>query len=65
MRVDFEPIGRRVVCEEGMTLLEAAQKAGVMLSAVCGGEGTCGQCGVCIMDSLSPIDMFIRNVSLQ
>jgi uncharacterized 2Fe-2S/4Fe-4S cluster protein (DUF4445 family) len=50
MRIDFEPIGRRVVCEEGMTLLEAAQKAGVVLSAVCGGEGTCGQCGVCIME---------------
>ena len=48
--VDFEPIGRRVNCETGATLLEAAQRAGVMLSAVCGGEGSCGRCIVRVMD---------------
>jgi uncharacterized 2Fe-2S/4Fe-4S cluster protein (DUF4445 family) len=50
MQVDFEPIGRRVICESGTTLLEAAQKAGVMLTAICGGEGSCGRCIVRIME---------------
>jgi uncharacterized 2Fe-2S/4Fe-4S cluster protein (DUF4445 family) len=50
MQVDFEPIGRRVICEAGTTLLEAAQKAGVMLTAICGGEGSCGRCVVRIME---------------
>ena len=47
--VDFEPIGRRVFCEPGTSLLEAAQRAGVMLAAICGGEGTCGRCVVRVM----------------
>ncbi len=39
--VDFEPIGRRVECTPEETLLEAAHSAGIMLNAVCGGEGIC------------------------
>jgi uncharacterized 2Fe-2S/4Fe-4S cluster protein (DUF4445 family) len=50
MQVDFEPVGKRVICESGTTLLEAAQKAGVMLTAICGGEGSCGRCIVRIME---------------
>ncbi|MCX5807082.1 MAG: ASKHA domain-containing protein [Proteobacteria bacterium] len=50
MQVDFEPIGKRVICEGGTTLLEAAQKAGVMLTAICGGEGSCGRCIVRVME---------------
>jgi uncharacterized 2Fe-2S/4Fe-4S cluster protein (DUF4445 family) len=50
MQVDFEPIGKRVICEGGSTLLEAAQKAGVMLTSICGGEGSCGRCVVRVMD---------------
>lgn len=49
-QVDFEPIGKRVTCEPGASLLEAAQKAGVMLTAVCGGEGTCGRCLVRVIE---------------
>jgi uncharacterized 2Fe-2S/4Fe-4S cluster protein (DUF4445 family) len=56
MQVDFEPIGKRVICENGSTLLEAAQKAGVMLTSVCGGEGSCGKCVVRVMDGdVSPL----------
>ncbi len=47
--IDFEPIGRRIECETGATLLDAAQRAGVMLTAVCGGEGSCGRCIVRVM----------------
>jgi len=48
-QVDFEPIGRRVTCNAGATLLDAAQEAGVMLTAICGGEGSCGHCIVRVM----------------
>jgi uncharacterized 2Fe-2S/4Fe-4S cluster protein (DUF4445 family) len=44
--VAFQPIGRHVQAEPGDTLLEAAQDAGVAISAVCGGVGVCGDCRV-------------------
>jgi uncharacterized 2Fe-2S/4Fe-4S cluster protein (DUF4445 family) len=47
--VDFEPIGRRIRIEPGTTLLDAAQRAGVLLTAICGGEGSCGRCIVRVM----------------
>jgi len=49
-QVDFEPIGRRALCEPGLTILEIARRAGVQLAAVCGGVGTCGQCKVQIRE---------------
>ena len=51
MRSDvvFQPIGRRVEVQVGATLLEAAQDAGVALSAVCGGVGVCGDCRVRVL----------------
>lgn len=55
--VDFEPIGRRVEAGEGETILQAAQRGGIGLAAVCGGGGTCGRCRVQIVSGkVSPID---------
>ncbi|MCJ7548235.1 MAG: 2Fe-2S iron-sulfur cluster-binding protein, partial [Anaerolineae bacterium] len=52
--VDLEPVGRRAAVSAGMTLLGAAQGAGVEIAAVCGGSGTCGKCRVqCIEGKLS------------
>jgi len=48
-QVDFEPIGRRIRVEPGTTLLDAAQRAGVLLTSICGGEGSCGRCIVRVM----------------
>jgi uncharacterized 2Fe-2S/4Fe-4S cluster protein (DUF4445 family) len=47
--VDFQPVGRRTHCQPGDSLLDAAQRAGVMLNATCGGEGVCGKCVVRVM----------------
>ncbi len=47
--VDFEPVGRRIPCEPGETVLSAAQRAGILLNATCGGEGSCGRCIVHLM----------------
>lgn len=49
LEVDFEPIGRRVPCDIGDSILEAARRAGVVLNATCGGEGVCGRCIVRVM----------------
>ncbi len=52
--VDLQPVGRRMLVESGLTLLEAAQRAGIGLAAVCGGAGSCGKCRVqCIEGKLS------------
>jgi uncharacterized 2Fe-2S/4Fe-4S cluster protein (DUF4445 family) len=53
----FQPVGRRVDSEAGETLLEAAQRAGVALSAVCGGGGVCGDCRVRVLSgAVSPVN---------
>lgn len=44
--VTFEPSGRTVWVAPGTTALVAARKAGVDVVATCGGRGTCGACGV-------------------
>jgi uncharacterized 2Fe-2S/4Fe-4S cluster protein (DUF4445 family) len=40
----FEPSGLKIEVPEGTTLLEAARKAEVYLSSICGGDGYCGKC---------------------
>jgi uncharacterized 2Fe-2S/4Fe-4S cluster protein (DUF4445 family) len=47
--IDFEPMGQRITCENGESILDAAQRGGVMLAAVCGGAGICKRCMVRIM----------------
>ncbi len=52
----FQPIGRRITVSPGTTLLEAAQAAGVALSAVCGGAGICADCRVRVSsEHITPI----------
>jgi len=48
-KIDLEPIGSRTEISGEQTLLQAAQKAGVHLAAVCGGAGVCGKCRVRII----------------
>lgn len=46
--VTFQPLGRRVTVSAGTTLLEAGRRAGLLLSAACGGVGICGRCRVSV-----------------
>ncbi len=46
--VHFEPSGLKLQVPAGTFLLEAAQKAGVYLTSICGGDGYCGKCKVVI-----------------
>ena len=50
VEVDFQPIGKHVEVDPGTTILEAAQEAGVGISAICGGAGSCDACRVRLDD---------------
>ena len=57
-RIDLEPIGRRVEVEPGVTLLGAAQMAGVELVSICGGVGTCEGCRIRLVKGrLTPLTL--------
>lgn len=45
-KVIFQPAGRRGEIEEGTTILNAAQRLGVDLEALCGDKKVCGKCKV-------------------
>jgi len=51
--VQFEPSGIKVKVPSGTTLLEAAHRAGIYLSSICGGDGYCGKCKVIINEGRS------------
>jgi uncharacterized 2Fe-2S/4Fe-4S cluster protein (DUF4445 family) len=44
--VTFLPDGKEVEVEAGITLMQAAEKAGVYINSLCGGKGVCGKCRV-------------------
>jgi uncharacterized 2Fe-2S/4Fe-4S cluster protein (DUF4445 family) len=44
--ITFQPQGRHISIHSGVTLLEAAGQAGIILNAVCGGRGICRKCMV-------------------
>ncbi|MFZ2149190.1 MAG: ASKHA domain-containing protein [Sedimentisphaerales bacterium] len=46
--VRFEPSGLKIKVPVGTVLLDAAHKAGIYLSSICGGDGYCGKCKVII-----------------
>lgn len=52
--VRFEPSGLKIEVPKGTVLLEAAHKAGIYLSSICGGDGYCGKCKV-IVDHSSQV----------
>lgn len=46
IKVDFQPIGKRVIVSSENSILDAARQAGIELTSTCGGEGKCGQCRI-------------------
>jgi uncharacterized 2Fe-2S/4Fe-4S cluster protein (DUF4445 family) len=49
-KVTFLPEGQTVEVESGVTIMEAAEKGGVFINSLCGGEGVCGKCRVQVID---------------
>src|SRR4030042_4426052 len=55
-RVVFLPDNIEVEVEEGTTLLEAAEKAGVYINSLCGGQGLCGECRLQVVSGKAKAD---------
>lgn len=54
--IDFEPVGRRVLCQEEANIYEVARDAGIGLDSFCGGKGTCGKCRIRVVSGqVSPL----------
>lgn len=50
-RVVFEPDDKEVLIHRGATLVEAASRAGIILTTACGGKGSCRKCAVKLQPS--------------
>ncbi len=55
-RVTFLPEQKEVEVEAGTTLLQAAEKAGIQINTLCGGEGLCGECRVQVVGGKARAD---------
>jgi uncharacterized 2Fe-2S/4Fe-4S cluster protein (DUF4445 family) len=54
--VTFLPSYRKVDVARGSTILDAAQRAGLNINVVCGGQGKCGKCVVYIQSGKTEFD---------
>lgn len=54
--ITFEPDGIKIKVPCGVSILEAAQRAGIILGSVCGGAGTCKKCQVDISGGPRTVD---------
>ncbi|MBN1345456.1 MAG: DUF4445 domain-containing protein [Phycisphaerae bacterium] len=48
--VTFQPDGVSAEVEAGATILDAANKCGVFVNSLCGGDGVCGKCRVIVLE---------------
>ena len=54
--VTFLPGYRKIDVDTGTTILDAAQRAGLNMNVVCGGQGKCGKCVVFIQSGRADFD---------
>jgi uncharacterized 2Fe-2S/4Fe-4S cluster protein (DUF4445 family) len=54
--VTFLPSYRKIDVPRGTTVLDAAQRAGLSMNVVCGGQGKCGKCIVYIQSGRAEFD---------
>ncbi len=57
-KVTFFPDQKEVEVEEGTTLLQAAEEAGVYVNSICGGEGLCGECRLQVLSGKATSDKY-------
>ncbi len=55
-KVTFLPEQQEIEVEDGTTLLQAAEEAGIRLNTLCGGEGLCGECRLQVVDGKAQAD---------
>lgn len=49
-KIDFEPVGRKGLCDPDKSLLECAYQLGINIKSVCGSQGKCRSCKVKIIE---------------
>jgi uncharacterized 2Fe-2S/4Fe-4S cluster protein (DUF4445 family) len=54
--VTFLPSYRKINIARGSTILDAAQRAGLNINVVCGGQGKCGKCVVYVQSGRTEFD---------
>jgi len=66
-KIKFSPDEKTVEAQQGDTILEAAQAAGVDINNVCGGDGVCGKCRVIVRkgDVNAPSTVFLTRRDIQ
>jgi uncharacterized 2Fe-2S/4Fe-4S cluster protein (DUF4445 family) len=57
VEVTYLPSAKSVRVPEGTTLFNAAHWAGLPIESTCGGRGTCGKCGVRIVDGEAEVSL--------
>lgn len=55
-KVRFLPDNKEVEVERGTSLFKAAERAGIYLNSLCGGEGVCGKCRVRLTRGKARVD---------
>ena len=51
-KIVFQPMGIAATIEEDETILQAAQKVGIGITACCGSQGICGKCRVKVIEGI-------------
>jgi len=54
--VTFLPDNKTVAVESDFTLLQAAEKAGIIINSLCGGDGLCGECQLQVVSGKAMAD---------
>ena len=54
--VTFLPDNKKVEVESDITLLQAAEKAGIIINSLCGGDGLCGECQLQVISGKAMAD---------
>lgn len=57
VEVTYRPSGTTVRVPEGTTLFNAAHWAGLPIESTCGGRGTCGKCGVKVLEGEAELSL--------
>jgi uncharacterized 2Fe-2S/4Fe-4S cluster protein (DUF4445 family) len=65
IKIEVEPIGKRLLLDAPRNGLEALQDAGIGIKSVCGGKGTCGKCRIIILDDAAkkPTESEIKSLN--
>ena len=54
--VTFLPDNKTVEAESDFTLLQAAEKVGIIINSLCGGDGLCGECQLQVISGKAMAD---------